>query len=153
MSESVSSPGMSSTTDTDHLWTDLLGQRASDEDAALTPIFHALARGEWRSRHEEPARARGAGESRGPAVQAAPPREGAEEPEPPADEFESFRRDPLRAPLPPAPIIPITPIATSAPEGPAGGGRRRAGAHAVPEVRRGGRHHRRFVPLDGGATD
>lgn len=51
------------------------GRHAFDEDAALTPIFHALTRGGWRSRQHEPAA-------------------------PPPDAVDAFRRDPLTAPIP-----------------------------------------------------
>lgn len=42
-----------STTDDD--WSPATGRHAFDEDAELTPIFHALTRGGWRARQHEPA--------------------------------------------------------------------------------------------------
>jgi hypothetical protein len=50
------------------------GRHAYNEDAALTPIFHALTRSGWRSRQHQPAY--------GP------------------DPVDEFRRDPLTAPIP-----------------------------------------------------
>lgn len=116
----------------------LLGRHAVDEDAALTPIFHALARAGWGSRAEHVG-------SRDAAVVATVVAVPAE-----ADPVEAFHRDPLAAPLPAS--GPVEDGESRVTERPAGG-RRRAGAHAVPEVRRGGRHHRRLVPLDGGAAE
>jgi hypothetical protein len=52
------------------------------DDALLTPIFHALARGGWRSRQHEPATT------------------GAPTPAWQPDPVERFRRDPLGAPVP-----------------------------------------------------
>jgi hypothetical protein len=58
-------------------WSPAVGRHAYNEDAALTPIFHALTRGGWRSRqHEAGAAART------------------------ADPLDQFRRDPLTAPIP-----------------------------------------------------
>lgn len=54
------------------------GRHAFIEDAELTPIFHAMTRGAWRTRQHE-------------QVQAAPR---------PADPVDEFRRDPLTAPIP-----------------------------------------------------
>ena len=54
-----------------------LGRHAFIEDAVLTPIFHALTRGGLRSQRPEPLRGRRA-----------------------ADPVETFRRDPLTAPIP-----------------------------------------------------
>ena len=75
-----------STTDDD--WNPATGRHAFDEDAVLTPIFHALTRGGWRSRQHEPA---------APAVPPLPPL-----PAPPRapDPVDAFRRDPLTAPYP-----------------------------------------------------
>jgi hypothetical protein len=61
----------------DEDWGPAGGRHAYNEDAALTPIFHALTRGDRRSRRYEPA---------------APPRT--------ADPMDEFRRDPLTAPIP-----------------------------------------------------
>lgn len=101
------------------------GRHVLDEDAALTPIFHALNRSGWRERQRpEPVRGR--------------------------DEVDEFRRDPLTAPIPvqafsaaatPSAALPRTPPR-----------RRRAarqtpsdsGAHALIEPREGGRHHFRL---------
>jgi hypothetical protein len=95
------------------------GRHAFDEDAVLTPIFHALTRGGWRSRQHEPA-AR--------AVHTPMP----------ADPVDAFRRDPLTAPIP---IQALVPAPSPAPPS------RRGAAHAVPESRPEtvdiGRHHHR----------
>lgn len=48
------------------------GRHAFDEDAVLTPIFHSLSRGGWRSRQHDRA----------------------------VDPVDEFRRDPLAAPIP-----------------------------------------------------
>ncbi|GAA1220576.1 MULTISPECIES: hypothetical protein [Pseudonocardia] len=104
-----------STTDDD--WSPATGRHAFDEDAELTPIFHALTRGGWRARQHEP------------AAPTPPPRV--------PDPVEAFRRDPLTAPIPVvkdvAPAIPASRV------GP--------GAHSVPAARHEltdeGRHHRR----------
>lgn len=96
------------------------GRHAFDEDAALTPIFHALTRGGWRSRQHEQAAAQR--QSRQPV----------------GDPVEAFRRDPLTAPIP---VIPAEPPAASS-RGQA------SGAHAAvpearPEMDATGRHHYR----------
>lgn len=89
------------------------GRHAVDEDAALTPIFHALSRGDLRGRAERP---------RG------------------GDEVAAFRRDPLTAPIPvqafAAAAAPSAGLTGA--EGPRR--RRRAGAHALGERGDGGRH-------------
>jgi hypothetical protein len=115
-----------STTDDD--WTPATGRHAFDEDAELTPIFHALTRSGWRSRQHEPAA------TAVPAVPAGPPRA--------PDPVDAFRRDPLTAPIPvqaltpaPAPSIPYSRTSGT-------------GAHtAVPAARHElvdeGRHHHR----------
>ena len=58
----------------DDEWGPASGRHADNDDAALTPIFHALTRGGWRSRQHEPAHA--------------------------ADPVDEFQRDPLTAPIP-----------------------------------------------------
>ncbi len=63
----------------DEEWGPAAGRHAYNEEAALTPIFHALTRGGWRSRQHEPA--------------AGFPRSA-------ADPVDEFRRDPLTAPIP-----------------------------------------------------
>lgn len=56
------------------------GRHAFNEDAVLTPIFHALTTGGWQERQQEPSSAARAERS--------------------ADPLDEFRRDPLTAPLP-----------------------------------------------------
>jgi hypothetical protein len=63
--------------DADEEWGPAAGRHAYDEDAALTPIFHALTRGGWRGRQHEPAAS-----SYG------------------ADPVHEFEFDPLTAPIP-----------------------------------------------------
>lgn len=59
------------------------GRHALNEDAVLTPIFHALTRGGWRSRQHEPAVPRlNRSSARG------------------RDPWDEFRHDPPTAPLP-----------------------------------------------------
>jgi hypothetical protein len=58
----------------DEEWAPSSGRHSYDDDATMTPIFHALTRGGWRSRQHEPARA--------------------------VDPVDEFRRDPLTAPIP-----------------------------------------------------
>ncbi len=65
----------------DEEWGPAEGRHVYNEDAALTPIFHALTRGGWRDRQHEPAPA--------PAPYPAP-----------ADAVDEFHRDPLTAPIP-----------------------------------------------------
>ncbi|WP_219418811.1 hypothetical protein [Pseudonocardia nigra] len=93
------------------------GRHALDEEAVLTPIFHALTRGGWRSRQHEPA---------APSV---PPRAA-------ADPVDAFRRDPLTAPIPVQALVPA----------PTPSWRRAAGPQAVPPARHArpddGHHHR-----------
>ena len=67
----------------DEEWGPASGRHAYNEDAALTPIFHALTRGGWRGRQHEPAYS--------PDHQAEP-----------VDEFD---RDPLTAPIPVEPPV------------------------------------------------
>jgi hypothetical protein len=64
----------------DEEWGPDEGRHAYDEEAALTPIFHALTRSGWRGRQHGPA--------------AAPY---------PADAVDEFHRDPLTAPIPDQP--------------------------------------------------
>jgi len=105
------------------------------DDAALTPIFHALAHSGWEGPQESPDDS---------AVNAVlTPDDVA------ADPVETFRRDPLGAPLPAATTTADEPVLAA--PGPPAGSRRRSRAHEASEPRRGGRHHRRLVPLDGGA--
>jgi hypothetical protein len=66
------------------------GRHALDEDALLTPIFHALRSGGWQERQHEPAASHRLGSQR-------------------RDPLDEFRRDPLTAPIPvqamsPAPL-------------------------------------------------
>jgi hypothetical protein len=61
----------------DEDWGPAVGRHAYNEDAALTPIFHALTRGGWRSRQHEAT----------PAARS-------------ADPVDQFDRDPLAAPIP-----------------------------------------------------
>lgn len=101
------------------------GRHVLDEDAALTPIFHALNRSGWRERQRpEPVRGR--------------------------DEVDEFRRDPLTAPIPiqafsaaatPSAVLSRTPPRRrrAAPHAPSG-----SGAHALVEPREVGRHHYRL---------
>ena len=63
-------------------WGPAVGRHAYNEDAALTPIFHALTRGGWRRRQHEP------------AAQERPAHPRREDP------VDEFHRDPLTAPLP-----------------------------------------------------
>ncbi|MHA6785768.1 hypothetical protein ACVGOW_32945 [Pseudonocardia saturnea] len=106
------------------------GRHVLDEEAVLTPIFHALNRSGWRTR-QQPERA---------------PRA------PRADEVDEFRRDPLTAPIP---IQAFEAAATPSAALPAAAPRRRrsavpdsrtsqSGAHALVEPHAGGRHHFRL---------
>lgn len=89
------------------------GRHAFDEDAALTPIFHALSRTEVRR---------------------------ADPPAPTGDEVEDFHRDPLTAPIPVQAFVDAAaPSALTSTDRPARR-RRRAGAHALAAEQRGGRH-------------
>lgn len=107
---------------TDHRWGSPAGGRhAFDEDAVLTPIFHALTRGGWRSRQHDSATVHA-------ARQVAFGR----------DPVDAFRRDPLTAPIPVQALVPAT--VHPAPL---------AAAHALSESERDrqGRHHRRREPV------
>ncbi len=92
------------------------GRHAFNEDAVLTPIFHALTTSGWEERQHEPAAAHRLGSSR---------------PDPVAE----FRRDPLTAPLP---IQAVT--GTGVPEQPW----RRSAPHLRPvdQLTDSGRHRR-----------
>ncbi len=105
---------------TDNRWgSPATGRHAFDEDAALTPIFHALTRGGWRSRQHDSATV--------PATRAAAFGRDADE---------EFRRDPLTAPIPVRAVVPTR----SSPV---------VGAHAMSDSERHepGRHHRRREPI------
>jgi hypothetical protein len=93
-----------------------LGRHAYDEDAELTPIFHALTRGGWRNRHQER------------QLTVVGP-----------DPMEAFRQDPLGAP------IPSQAMRSRSRSDAASRRRSGSGAHAKPEARGSGRHHRRFI--------
>ncbi len=66
-------------------WGPSEGRHAYNEEAGLTPIFHALSRSGWQDRQHEPA-------ARPPAQ---PPL-----PRSSPDPVDAFRRDPLTAPIP-----------------------------------------------------
>jgi hypothetical protein len=70
------------------------GRHAYDEDAAETPIFHALSTGAWRTRSHEPAPP----SRSSPPARSAQPSRGSSRPAP--DPVEAFRRDPLTMPIP-----------------------------------------------------
>ncbi|MDN5932046.1 MAG: hypothetical protein L0I24_13440 [Pseudonocardia sp.] len=108
------------------------GRHVLDEEAVLTPIFHALNHSGWRAR-QQPERM------------------------PRADEVDEFRRDPLTAPIPirafEAAATPSAALPTAAPRrrGSAvpdsrtsDSGASDSGAHALVEPREGGRHHFRL---------
>lgn len=103
------------------------GRHAFSEDAVLTPIFHALTRGGLRERRPEPVRARPA-----PASARAVPA---------LDPVETFRRDPLTAPIPVQALVAVPSQPWRGGHEPEprssyrGSGRRRL---------RTGRHHRRL---------
>lgn len=104
------------------------GRHVLDEEAVLTPIFHALNHSGWRAR-QQPERVRG------------------------VDAVDEFRRDPLTAPIP---VQAFAAAATPSAAVPAAAPRRRrsaavpdsrasdSGAHALVEPREGGRHHFRL---------
>jgi len=136
LSESMPSRGPLTSTDADDLWSVLVGRRATDEDAAMTPIFHSLALASRRAPQAElPGTSVTTGEE---------PRRGAEPVAP-------LRREPLHR-EPPRPEPAPREALDAPPPGTSAGPRRRSGAHAA-EERRGGRHHRRFVPLEGGGAE
>lgn len=92
------------------------GRHAIDEDAVLTPIFHALTTGGWQERQHEPPAAHRLGTRR-------------------SDPVAEFRRDPLTAPIP---VQAIT--AAAVPEQPW----RRSAAYLRPvdQLTDSGRHRR-----------
>jgi hypothetical protein len=100
--------------DPDDDWAPRSGRHAYNEEAAMTPIYHALSRGGWRGRQHEPP--------------AAPPAARAPDP------IEEFRRDPLTAP------IPVQAMRPPAPRSPSDGYADRQPRHELSE----GRHHRRW---------
>lgn len=95
------------------------GRHAFNEDAVLTPIFHALTRGGWRSRQHEPAAAQ-----RQPAA---------------SDPIDAFRRDPLTAPIPIQALVPVPAAAPSRRRSTAGA--HAAGVEARQVAAEHGRHH------------
>ncbi len=99
------------------------GRHAVDDDAVLTPIFHALSHG---VRGHGDARSHGELRSRVERSRG-------------GDEVAEFRRDPLTAPIPLQVLVAaaVAPPRRTAVEGPR---RRRAAAHALTEPRGGGRH-------------
>lgn len=138
-----------------------VGRHAAEDDPTLTPIFHALTRGGWPNLQESPADAAAAaepGERASGSVEtgtearsvetetAAEPTETANAGSDPTetDPLETFRRDPLGAPLPTQVLAAVPPSHRRST------GRRRAETHAAAEEHRSGRHHRRLVPLEGG---
>ncbi|TQM16091.1 hypothetical protein [Pseudonocardia kunmingensis] len=72
-------------------WGPVTGRHSYSEEAALTPIFHALSRSGWRSRQHDPV-----------VPQARPAQRSA------ADPVDAFRRDPLTAPIPVQALAPGT---------------------------------------------
>lgn len=102
------------------------GRHAVNEEAVLTPIFHALRHSGWRGRQPEPP-ARRRSDVRG------------------ADAVDEFHRDPLTAPIP---VQAFAAAAAPSPALPSRAARRRrsgdTGAHALVEPREGGRHHFRL---------
>lgn len=127
----------------------VVGRHTVDEEAALTPIFHALSMGGWRTHQESPADAAAAAADRRSPAPAAD-RTPASEPDP----VESFRRNPLAAPLPALAVVPYAPQPPSTPASPYVGRRRRRDPDPdAPNLPRTGRHHRRLIPVDGATTD
>jgi hypothetical protein len=124
---------------TDDEWgSSATGRHAFNEDAVLTPIFHALQRGGWRRRQHEPA----------PAAQYPPTSQYPDARYPagqhPVDPVDQFRRDPLTAPIPVQALVPSPSLSREWQP-------RSDGAHAVKEGRVDmtdrGRHHRRREPV------
>lgn len=96
------------------------GRHVLDEEAVLTPIFHALNHSGWRAR-QQPERM------------------------PRADEVDEFRRDPLTAPIPIRAFEAARPSGTRTSESrTSDSGASDSGAHALVEPREGGRHHFRL---------
>jgi hypothetical protein len=128
---------------TDDEWgSSATGRHAFNEDAVLTPIFHALQRGGWRRRQHEPAPAAQHPRSQFPDGQYPDTRYPAGQH--PVDPVDQFRRDPLTAPIPVQALVPSPSLSREwQPRG--------AGAHAVNESRVDmtdrGRHHRRREPV------
>ena len=87
-------------------WGPAPGRHSYSEDAALTPIFHALSRSGWRSRQHDPAGAQNVvmqnvgaqnvGAQNYPTQRTS------------ADPVDAFRRDPLTAPIPVQALAPTT---------------------------------------------
>lgn len=71
-------------------WTPRGGRHALDEDAVLTPIFHALTRGGWRRQQHE------CDDTAAPLGVL-------------TDPVDAFQRDPLTAPIP-APVLAPAPL-------------------------------------------
>ena len=71
----------------DEEWGPASGRHAYGEDAALTPIFHALTRGGWRGRQHEPAYSAD------------------HQPDHRTEPVDEFDRDPLTAPIPVQPPV------------------------------------------------
>jgi hypothetical protein len=69
----------------DEEWGPAAGRHAYNEDATLTPIFHALTRGGWRSRQHEPAASSSVADHVADRA---------------ADPVDEFHREPLTAPIP-----------------------------------------------------
>jgi hypothetical protein len=76
-------------------WGPVTGRHSYSEDAALTPIFHALSRSGWRSRQHDPVVPQTRSAQRGAA-----------------DPVDAFRRDPLTAPIPVQALAPPTTATT-----------------------------------------
>lgn len=106
-------------------WDWSFGRHAFREDAALTPIFHALARS---GVDREP-------EADFPSIEPVPVEPVRVEPAAQVDPLDAFRRDPLTAPIPIQALV-------SVPSQPM----RRPEPNPVPD-QAGGRHHYRDEPV------